>query len=154
MMRRLPAAAVTLTLVLQAAAPGTAAAQEKAARKAYEYDLIVSGCLRGKRLERAVVVTAPDALPIDRLNEAQYALEGPKALIRDIEQHRSHNDQVMGVATIPPTTFLGSGPTRRLGPFSVGIGARPDQLPGMERRETIIKLKVSSFVHTGAECPR
>lgn len=161
MLRRLARAAVTLTLTVHA--PLVAAAQDATppatardapARRAHEYELTVTGCLRGKRLDRALVVSAPEQLPGDGLNAAQYALEGPKELIREIEKHRNHRDQVVGVATVPPSTFLGgSGPTRRLGPFSVGIGGRPDQIAATER-QIIIKLKVSSFVHINETCPR
>lgn len=149
-----------LGVVVAGAFAVTAAAQapaEKPPLKDYQYEVVVSGCLKGKRLERPVVQSAPESLPVDALNAANFSLDGPKELMKEIQRHKNHHDQVIGIATVPPSTFLSgtSGPTRRVGPISIGIGSgRPDAMSPINRAPQNIKLKVSSFVHVEGVCPR
>jgi hypothetical protein len=128
------------------AAPG--ARQEGPALKNHEYAVTVSGCLKGKRLERAVIQSAPDSLPPDALRAAGFALEGPKELIREIEGHKNHTDHITGVLTVPPN--LARALTRRVGKIDIGIGT-----PGMNRMQDaqqVLKLRVTSFVHLQDRC--
>ena len=161
----LPAAIVTLTLAAAAASAqdgvrprygATQAPDAKPELKDHQYEVVVSGCLKGKRLERPVVQSAPESMPATALNADNFALDGPKALMKEIAQHKNHRDQVVGVATVPPATFLGgSGPTRRVGPISIGIGTgRADAMSGIDRAPRIIKLKVTSLVHVENGCAR
>jgi hypothetical protein len=148
----LPAAIATLTLAVTAAS--AQAPDARPALKDHQYEVVVSGCLKGKRLERPVVQSAPESMPAIALNADNFALDGPKAVMKEIEQHKNHHDQVIGVATVPPSTFLGgTGPTRRVGPISIGIGTgRADAMSGIDRAPKTIKLKVTSLVHVATGC--
>ena len=150
----LRAAIVALTLMAAAAAAQTPEATP--ARKDHQYDVVVSGCLKGKRLERPVIQSAPESMPADAHNATNFSLDGPKTVMKELEQHKNHRDQLIGVATVPPSTLLGgSGPTRRVGPISIGIGTgRADAMSGIDRAPKIIKLRVSSLVHVESACPK
>jgi hypothetical protein len=136
-----------------------AAAQEPADRpapKQHEYNVVVSGCIKGKRLERPVIQSAPENLPIVARGATSFILDGPKELLKQIErEHKNHDDEIVGIAIVPPslTGVLGAIATRKVGPISIGIGGRPDT-SGIERAPQLIKLKVSSIVHVQAECAR
>ena len=136
-----------------------AAAQEPADRpapKQHEYDVVVSGCVKGRRLERPVIQSAPDNLPPAARGATSFILDGPKALLKQIErEHKNHDDEIVGIAVVPPslTGVLGAIATRKVGPISIGIGGRPDT-SGIERAPQPIKLKVSSIVHVQGECAK
>lgn len=153
---RLSLPAVIVSLTLAGAATTLAQAPEaRPALKDHQYEVVVSGCLKGKRIERPVVQSAPESIPPDAYQAANFSLDGPKAVMKEIEQHKNHRDQVIGVATVPPSTSLGTGPTRRVGPISIGIGTgRPDAMSGIERAPKNIKLTVTSFVHVENGCPK
>ena len=147
------AAILGMLTLLQAAGIGAAAqeGEERATLKKYEYELQVAGCIKGKRLERPLVQSAPEGLPRDPLNLAVFILEGPKALLKQIDkEHRDHRDQLTGIATIPPSWYSGYGPVRKVGPISIGIG-RQDSSP-MQQTTQHIRLKVSAFVHMMDSC--
>ena len=129
---------------------------ERPARKQHEYDVVVSGCIKGKRLERPIIESAPEDLPITARGTSSFVLDGPKELLKQIEkEHKNHDDRIAGVAVVPPslTGVLGAIATRKVGPISIGIGGRPET-SGIERSPQPIKLKVTSIVHVQAECAR
>ena len=147
--------AVIATLTLAAAASDAQTPEAKPPLKDHQYEVTASGCLKGKRLERPVIESAPESMPADARNAANISLDAPKALMKEIERHKNHRDQVVGIATVPPSTFLGIGPTTRVGPLSIGIGTGPaDTRSGIDRAPKIIKLQVTSLVHVESACPR
>ncbi len=148
---------LALTVVFCVSVPaGAQEPAERPARKQHEYDLVVSGCIKGKRLERPIIQSAPDDLPITARGASSFVLDGPKELLKQIErEHKNHDDQIVGVAIVPPslTGVLGAIATRKVGPISIGIGGRPDT-SGIERSPQPVKLKVTSIVHVQAECAK
>jgi hypothetical protein len=147
---RLLLCAVTIATIAPAAAQEP---DERPALKKYEYELTVSGCVKGKRLEDPVVRSAPEHLRVDALNLAVFILDGPKELLKQIEkEHKNHNDQLIGIATIPPTWFQQQGgiTSRKVGPISIGIGRQ--EISPMQQSTPHIRLKVSSIVHVLDTC--
>ena len=153
LMPRLPVWTVLICLGTAAAAQEPA---DRPAPKQHEYDVVVSGCLKGKRLEHPVIQSAPENLPAAARGASSFVLDGPKELIKQIErEHKNHDDQIIGVAIVPPslTGLLGAITSRKVGPVSIGIGA-PGGMSGIERAPQPVKLKVSSIVHVQSECAK
>jgi hypothetical protein len=145
----------TIAALTFAAAAAAQTPDDPSPRKDHQYDVVVSGCLKGKRLERPVIQSAPESMPRDAHNATNFSLDGPKALMKELEQHKNHRDQLVGIATVPPSSFLEIGPTTRVGPISIGIGTGPaDTRSGIARALKIIKLRVSSLVHVESACPK
>jgi hypothetical protein len=133
--------------------PESTAPPERGVLKTHQYDVVVSGCVKGKRLERAFIHSAGD-LPFDALRAASFALDGPKELLRQIaDEHKNHFDQVIGIATVPPSMSRAQSEvkSKRIGPISIGIGGRQETSPLQSAPQTV-KLRVSSFVHVQDGC--
>lgn len=156
-MSRLFCSLVALCLLGSAAAAQTPASEspsERPALKPHEYQIIASGCIRGKRLERPIIQSSTDDLPFDALNAANFALEGPKELLKRIEdEHKNHHDQIIGIAIVPPSMNRGQAEvkTKRVGPISIGIGGR-QETSAIQSTPQTVKLKVSSLVHVQDGC--
>lgn len=147
--------AVLLVLALPVAAQTPI---ETSPLKDHEHYVVVSGCLKGKRLDQPVLTSTIPPLPSDLMTNATFSIEGPKDLMKEIERHKNHRDQIIGIATVPPSMFIATsqGPTRRIGPISIGIGGngRMDPMAGAERPRLNIKLKATSIVHVNDTCPK
>lgn len=134
--------------------PESAAPPERGALKTHQYDVVVSGCVKGKRLERAFIHSADD-LPFDALKAESFSLDGPKELLKQIaDEHKNHFDQVIGIATVPPSMSRAQSAevkSKRIGPISIGIGGRQETSPLHSTPQTV-KLKVVSFVHVQDVC--
>jgi hypothetical protein len=156
-MSRLCSWIAALCLLASAAAaqiPASEAPPERPALKPHEYEIIASGCIRGKRLERPIIQSTTDDLPFDALNAANFALEGPKELLKQIEdEHKNHQDQVIGIAIVPPSMNRAQAEvkTKRVGPISIGIGGR-QETSAIQSTPQTVKLKVSSLVHVESSC--
>lgn len=150
------AAALTTSVVTAQAPEPQQVPPERPALKAYEYDVMVSGCIKGKRVERPLVrSTTGDDLPLDALNATIVVLEGPKELLKQIaDDHKNHHDEILGIAIVPPSMSQAQAAvkTKRVGPISMGIGGRQDTSPMQSAAQTV-KLKVSSIVHIQEGCP-
>jgi hypothetical protein len=134
--------------------PGSPAPPERGTLKTHQYDVVVSGCVKGKRLERAFIHSPGDDLPFSALNAESFSLDGPKELLKQIaDEHRNHFDQVIGIATVPPSMSRAQSEvkSKRIGPISIGIGGRQETSPLQSAPQTI-KLTVSSFVHVENVC--
>jgi len=117
----------------------------------------IRGCIRGNRL-KIDRESLKDALAISVLNVKDFALEGPKELLRQIKAtHDNHEDEISGIVVVPPqkdrdvvtsTTKLGpktsvnvSGKTR-----TEGIDSQP------EVKEQTLRLRVQELRHISDRC--
>jgi hypothetical protein len=156
-MFRLCSCITALCLLGSAAAaqkPASEASPERPSLKAHEYEIIASGCIRGKRLERPLIQSAPDDLPHDARNAANFALEGPKELLkRIVDEHKNHQDQIIGIAVVPPSMNRAQADvkTKRVGPINIGIGGR-QETSAIQSTPQTVKLKVSSLIHVQDGC--
>lgn len=118
-----------------------------------QYAIVVTGCVRGKRLERPQFVMKDKELPYDALKAESFALDVSKELTRQLQAHQDHEDEVTGIAIVPPSMSRGTAEvaTKRIGPIRIGIGARQETSP-LHEVPQIIKLKVQSFRHIDDRC--
>ena len=145
---RLAACALAIGIAATAAAQGP---EEAPPLKKNEYAVTVVGCVKGTRLERAIVVSSSDGMPADALNASMFVLDGPKDLIKEIkDEHKDHQDRIAGIVVVPPALARAIA-TRKIGPISIGIGSRPDQM-SVQNAAPPLKLKVSSIVHVQSGC--
>jgi hypothetical protein len=150
------AAVVCVTVSAQARppAPPAAAPAERPALKDHQYEVVVSGCIRDKRIERAFIQSPSDDLPFNALNASTFVLDGPKELLKQIaDEHKNHLDQVVGIATVPPSMNRAQSAvkSKRVGPIDIGIGGR-QETSAIQSVPQPIKLKVSSLVHVQDGC--
>lgn len=128
---------------------GSIQAQDEPILKAHQYAVIIQGCVKGKRIERPVIQSAPESLPIDARHAAGFVFEGDKQLLKSIEnEHKNHTDEVIGIVTVPPS--LARTLSRRVGGINIGIGT-----PGSNRMmdaPQVFKLRVTSIVHVQSRC--
>ena len=88
------------------------------------------------------------------LNASEFVLEGPKELLRQIKElHSGHNDEIAGVATVPPPQDEDAAVvTSKKGPASITAGRRDEKSFGLRNAPQPIKLRVASLTHISEGC--
>ena len=153
------AAAMTAAAAGQVSTRGQAPAgpapdRNTSTTKDFHYDVVVTGCINGKRLERPSFQSPVDRLPFEALHASAFVLDGPKELLRQLlGGHDDHEDRIRGVAIVPPSMNRAPAAvaTRKIGPISIGIGGR-QETSEIQRVPQQIKLKVVSLEHLQSEC--
>src|SRR6266498_4169990 len=75
--------------------------------KSREYPVSVTGCIQGKWLHVSDMHTRDSVF--EALRVSDFILEGPRELLRQIKDHHSgHNDEIEGIAIVPPSPVPGS----------------------------------------------
>jgi hypothetical protein len=119
-----------------------------------EYPIVVSGCLRGNRLE---IDGSRNRLALDLVDASEFVLEGPKELMRILERdHDGHQDEIEGIAIVPGSrTREGEVTTRPIGDRTrivAGGSIAPKDGPAPATRRGLIRLKVVSLTHVDDVC--
>ena len=145
-------------LTLNAQRPITPPAQPpipepKTRLKSTQHNIVVQGCVQNGRLKIPDSVAAN--LPFETLNVSEFILEGPKELLRQInEQHKGHYDEVAGIATVPPPPQDEDAAvvTSKKGPIHITAGRRDEKGVGIKSAPQPIKLRVASLTHISEGC--
>ena len=127
--------------------------EPSARSRSTQHNIVVQGCLRNGRLRRPDSVTQD--LPFDTLNVSEFILEGPKELLQQIKElHNGHNDQVQGIATVPPPPQPEDAAvvTSKKGPVRITAGRREEKTLGPRNAPQPIKLRVASLTHISEGC--
>jgi hypothetical protein len=98
---------------------------------------------------------AAEELSFDVLNVSAFVLEGPKELLRQIEeQHNRHYDEIAGIATVPPPPADSDAKveTYKKGPVRVTAGRRDETAYRVRNAPQPITLKVASLTHISEGC--
>jgi hypothetical protein len=120
--------------------------------KSNQFEVVVSGCIRGKRLQLPAGF-ASDA-QVQALRVSEFILEGPRELMQQLQrQHNGHYDEIAGIVTVPPSPNRGTSEvsTKKLGPVRIGQGNRSDSGPVAEPPRPL-RLKVASLRHLSEGC--
>lgn len=118
-----------------------------------QHKVVVQGCVQNGRL--MLSATAADTLPFDMLNASDFILEGPKELLRQIqEQHHRHYDEIAGLATVPPppNETDATVESAKKGPIRITAGRRDEKALGSRSAPQPIKLRVASLTHISDGC--
>jgi hypothetical protein len=118
--------------------------------KSNQFEVIVKGCVRNGRLERAAFTSDPQ---VDTLRASEFILEGPRELMQQIRsEHNGHYDEIAGIVTVPTTLTGGTSDvaTKKLGPVRIGVGNRTDG--GVVEAPRPLRLKVASLTHLNEGC--
>ena len=94
-------------------------------------------------------------LPFDTLNVSEFILEGPKEMLRQIqEQHKGHYDEIAGIATVPPPPQDEDATvqTAKKGPVRITAGQRDEKSFGTRSAPKQIRLRVASLTHISEGC--
>lgn len=94
-------------------------------------------------------------LPFDTLNVTDFILEGPKEMLRQIqEQHNGHYDEIEGIATVPPPPQDEDAAvvTSKKGPVGLTTGRRDEKGVGVRNAPQQIKQRVASLTHISEGC--
>jgi hypothetical protein len=121
--------------------------------KPTQHKIVVQGCVQNGRL--TISNSATDSLPFDMLNVSEFILEGPKELLRQIqEQHNRHDDEIAGIATVPPPPqdTDAAVETAKKGPVRITAGRRDEKSLGARSAPQQIKLRVASLTHISEGC--
>lgn len=129
--------------------PPTAPESNSPARaRTRHYDVAVTGCVRGTRLVPSQSLSQDTATTA--LGASEFILEGPRELLRQIEQeYNGDRVEIAGTVTVPPSP-TNSGPevsTTKQGPVRFGFGSRPEAEPARP-----LRLKVGSITRLSEEC--
>jgi len=115
--------------------------------------LTVTGCIRGKRLLLAHTDGTAEILNADEL-----VLEGSKDLMQQLRrQHDNHQDELSGVAIIPPspdgssTTHVETKPLGKKGRLTLGV-READGVTGSVRQP--VRFRVTGIQHLHDGCSR
>jgi hypothetical protein len=154
----LAALVVLLTVSLTAQRPIVPPPQSpipepKSRLRATPHTIVVQGCVQNGRLKIADSVARE--LPFDALNVSEFILEGPKELLRQIqEEHKGHYDEIAGVATVPPPPQDEDAAvvTSKKGPIQITAGRRDEKAFGTKNAPQMIRLRVASLTHINAGC--
>ena len=117
-----------------------------------QFEVVVSGCIRGNRLQLPAGVTS-DA-QVESLRASEFILEGERELMQQIRrQHNGHYDEIAGIVTVPPSPSGDTSEvsTKKLGPVRIGMGTRTETGPVREGPRPI-RLKVASLRHLNEGC--
>jgi hypothetical protein len=121
-------------------------------QKPTQHKVTVRGCVDHGRLTIAVGAPEPS---FDTLNVSEFILEGPKELLRQIEeQHDRHYDEIAGVAIVPPPPNDSDAAveTVKKGPVRITAGRRDEKGPVTGSAPQQIKLRVASLTHISEGC--
>jgi hypothetical protein len=122
-------------------------------QKPTQHKVVVRGCVENGRLKIALQ-TAPE-VPFDILNVSEFILEGPKEMLRQIEdEHQGHYDEIDGVATVPPPPNDSDAAveTVKKGPVRITAGRRDEKGPVTDSASRPIRLRVASLTHISEGC--
>jgi hypothetical protein len=127
---------------------------EPAARqKPAQHKVTVRGCVENGRLKVAHAA-APEP-SFDLLNASEFILEGPKEMLRQLQdEHQRHYDEIAGVAIVPPPpsdSDVGVETVKK-GPVRITAGRRDDKGPVIDNSSRPIKLRVASLTHISEGC--
>jgi len=115
----------------------------------------VRGCIRGNRLK---IDPEASLKAIDVLNARDFALEGPKELLRQVKNdHENHYDEITGIVVVPPRKDRNVvTSTKKVGPKTnvvvTGKGQREDIDNPREPENHTLKLKVQQLRHIDERC--
>ena len=157
----LTAVAVCTSLVACLSAQGPAVpkspappTQSPAVREATHL-VTVRGCIRGDRLK-----IDPDSFKniLSVLNVKDFALEGPKELMRQLKsEHDNHEDEISGIVVVPPqkdrdvvTSTKKVGPKTSVSVSGKGRNEDIDSQP--EVKAQTLRLKVQELRHVSSRC--
>jgi hypothetical protein len=117
--------------------------------RSYKYAVSVVGCLRGTRLSRPVIESAPENLPAEVGSVDGFVIGGPKPLIAEIKNHKGHADRIVGIVTAPPSLSqtVSKLTRRKVGPITIGIGDSRAQAA-----QTLLKLEATRIEHLREGC--
>ena len=121
--------------------------------RATQHTIVVQGCLQNGRLK--IADTLAEQLPFDVLNVSEFILEGPKELLKQIqEQHNRHYDEIAGIATVPPPPQDQDATvqTAKKGPVRITAGRRDEKSLGAKSAPQQIRLRVASLTHISEGC--
>ena len=127
--------------------------QPAARGKSTRHNIVVQGCVRNGQLR--VADSVAQNLPFEMLNASEFILEGPKELLQQIKElHNGHNDEITGVATVPPPPQDedAAGVTSNKGPVRITAGRRDEKSLGLKNAPQSIKLQVASLTHISEGC--
>ena len=157
-----PSTRALLLFVAVLAAPPHMAAQgpivpppksppQKPTLREEQFPIVVSGCVRGKRLK---IDHSSLNLSVQFLNASEFVLEGAKELMRRIErEHEGHEDEITGIAIVPPQEKSEDGHTQTttIGKTRItGTAGSPANRTGEGFRP--VRLKVESLAHLSDKC--
>jgi hypothetical protein len=121
--------------------------------KPTQHHIVVQGCLQNGRLRIANSVARD--LPFEILNVTDFILEGPKEMLRQIQDlHNGHYDEIAGLATVPPPPQDDDAAvvTSKKGPVRITAGRRDEKALGVKNAPQSIKLRVASVTHINEGC--
>jgi len=133
--------------------PPTPIPNQTSRLKTNQYAVSVKGCIQSGRLKMSVMDQS--ALPFDTLGVSEFILEGPKEMLRQIqEQHPGHYDEIEGIATVPPppNDSSTSVTTTKKGPVRIAVGSHEEKGPVILSAPRPIKLRVGSLTHLNEGC--
>ena len=122
-------------------------------QKPTQHKVAVRGCVENGRLK--IALSAALEPPFDMLNVSEFILEGPKEMLRQIqEQHHRHYDEIAGVAIVPPPPNDSDAAveTATKGPVRITAGRRDDKGPVTGSAPSQIRLRVASLTHISEGC--
>jgi hypothetical protein len=120
--------------------------------RATQHTIVVQGCVENGRLK--IADNLAEELPFDVLNVSEFILEGPKELLKQIqEQHNRHYDEIAGIATAPPPPQDEDATvqTAKKGPVRITAGKR-DEKSFAKSAPQQIRLRVASLTHISEGC--
>lgn len=121
--------------------------------RATQHKVVVQGCVQNGRLK--IADNLAEQLPFDVLNVSEFILEGPKELLKQIqEQHNRHYDEIAGIATVPPPPQDEDATvqTAKKGPVRITAGRRDEKSVGAKSAPQQIRLRVASLTHISEGC--
>ena len=121
--------------------------------KSTQYNIVVQGCVQNGRLKIPDRTTVQ--LPFDTLNVSEFILEGPKEMLRQIQdRHNRHYDEIAGIATVPPPPNETDAAVEadRKGPVRITVGRRDEKAVGAKNAPQQIRLRVASLTHISEDC--
>ena len=121
--------------------------------KSRQHQIVVQGCVRNGRLRIADSVARD--LPFEMLNVSEFILDGPKEMLRQIKElHNGHDDEIAGIATIPPPPQDEDAAvvTSKKGPARITAGRRDEKSVGVRNAPQPIRLRVASLTHINEGC--
>jgi hypothetical protein len=132
--------------------PQKGAPPERAPLKTLEHAVVVTGCIRGTRLE--IADSMSNELPAEVFRASEFVLEGPRELLTQIRrEHNGHRDEIAGIAVIPPMSGRGTASvtTKEAGRVRLGVGVREEQA-NMPDPPRPVRLRVQSLTHVSEGC--
>jgi hypothetical protein len=122
-------------------------------QKPTQHTVVVRGCVENARLK--IALSGAPGIPFDTLNASEFILEGPKEMLRQLqEEHQGHYDEIAGVAIVPPPPNDSDTAveTVKKGPVRITAGTRHDKGPVTDSAPRQIRLRVASLTHVREGC--